>query len=178
MGNIGAETNPASLENKTLDFLLRYWNEKRGDRAMPSRADIRPSELKEHLGWVMLVEALPDLSDFRYRLVGTLVTQYFLEDGTGKTVTEIFGARDDGVAQGIRFLFGACARDAIVIHGFGDADWMAPGYEKFDCICLPLSDDGKIVNMILHAFVFDGPSVIEARGIAHHNGEHVPGRLS
>jgi hypothetical protein len=36
--------------------LYDYWHEKRGTRAMPSRADIDPLELKGVLGWVLLLD--------------------------------------------------------------------------------------------------------------------------
>lgn len=171
---VGTEVNPASLENDTLAFLLRYWNEKRGTRAMPSRADIRASDLKEHLGWVMLVEVLPDMVDFRYRLMGTLVTQYFLKDSTGKTVTEIYAHQNPAAGKGVAAIFRKCARDKAVVHSYGDAGWIGDGFEKFNCICLPLSDDGEHVNMILHAFVFDRSSVLLAREVAKANGGQLP----
>jgi hypothetical protein len=89
---VGTEINPAVLENETLAFLFKYWNDKRGTRAMPTRAEIKASEIKEHLGWVILMEVLPGFSDFRYKLIGTLVNQYYLGDSTGKTVREAFFA--------------------------------------------------------------------------------------
>lgn len=172
--HVGTQINPAALENETLAFLLNYWNAKRGTRAMPSRADIKASELKEHLGWVLIVEVLPNLADFRYRLIGTLVTQYFLADGTGKTVSEIYGDSSPAAAKGVAAIFRKCARDAVVVHAYGDANWIARGFEKFECICMPLSDDGATVNMLLHAFVFDRPSVMLAREMARANGGHLP----
>jgi len=170
LANVGTEINPATLEHETLAFLMNYWNTKRGDRAMPSRADIRAFELKEHLGWVMIVEVLPQMADFRYRLIGTLVTQYFLGDGTGKTVTEIYAQENPAAGKGISAIFRKCARDKCVVRAFGDAGWIAEGFEKFDCLTLPLSDDGERVNILLHAFVFDRSSVLLAREVARANG--------
>jgi hypothetical protein len=57
--------------------------------------------LREHLGWVIMVEVLPGEADFRYRLIGTLVTQYFLADSTGKTVSEAFAKNGEGVIKGL-----------------------------------------------------------------------------
>jgi hypothetical protein len=165
------EVDPREFAHPTLAFLRAYWDEKRGDRAMPSRADIRPSELKEHLGWVTLVEVLQDFSDFRYRLIGTLVTQYYLEDTTGKTVRETFGRRTSKAGvNGALAMFRKCARDCVVLRVHGSADWIAPGFEEFESICLPLSDDGVRCNMILHAFVFNRDKVMLAREIARANG--------
>lgn len=168
--NVQTEIDPATLEHPTLAFLHDYWNRKRGSRAMPSRADISPSELREHLGWVIIVEVLPKLSDFRYKLIGTLVSQYWLQDNTGKTVGEAFAQSKPGAAGGVQAMFRKCARDRAVLRCFGGAGWIGRGFEEFDSICLPLSDDGEHVNMILHAFVFDRPDVLMARQIAKANG--------
>ncbi|HEY5337121.1 MAG TPA: PAS domain-containing protein [Rhizomicrobium sp.] len=171
---VGTEINPSELENETLAFLHRYWKDKRGTRTMPSRADIKASELKEHLGWIIFMEVLPDYSDFRYKLIGTLVNQYYLSDSTGKTVTEAFAQQSDGSAKAVAAMFRKCARDRVVVYAFGEAGWIGKGFEKFECISLPLSDDGETVNMILHAFVFDRPSVMLAREMARANGGVLP----
>lgn len=169
---VGTEIDPQHLAHPTLAFLREYWDAKRGNRAMPSRADIRPSELKEHLGWVLMIEVFPDLSDFRYRLMGTLVTEYFLTDATGKTVTEAFAERGPAAAKAVKALLRKTARERMPVRAYGDAGWIAPGYEEFDALYLPLSDDGEQVNMILHGFVFDKPQVMLAREIARaHGGE-------
>jgi len=167
---VGSEVDPQQFAHPTLAFLKQYWDAKRGDRRMPSRADIKPSEIKDHLGWVMMVEVLPDLVDFRYRLIGTLVTQYFLEDSTGKTVSEAFGGRADVAVKAVIAMFRKTARDCLPLRAFGDAGWIAPGFEEFETVCLPLSDDGQTCNMILHAFVFNRERVMLAREIARANG--------
>jgi hypothetical protein len=173
LDKVRAEINPVNLENETLAFLLGYWNAKRGVRAMPSRGDLKVSELKEHLGWVMIVEVMPDFADFRYRLMGTLVTHYFFKDSTGKTVKEIYAGVNEAAGKGVSAIFRKCARDKAVVHVRGDSGWIGEGYEPFECICLPLSDDGETVNMILHAFVFDKSSVMLAREIARANGGEI-----
>lgn|SRR5690242_5019381 len=174
LDKVRAEINPVSLENETLAFLLGYWNAKRGVRAMPSRGDLKVSELKEHLGWVMIVEVMPDFADFRYRLIGTLVTQYFLADGTGKTVKQMYEKDNPAAGNGISAIFRKCARDRVVVRAYGDAGWIGDGFEGFDCICLPLSEDGENVNMILHAFVFNRSEVLLAREVAKANGGELP----
>lgn len=169
---VGTEIDPGELEHPTLAFLRSYWDVKRAGRVMPSRADIRPSELREHLGWVLMIEALPGLTDFRYKLIGTLVTNYFLTDATGKTVREAFAEHGPVAIKAVQALLRRTVREKRPIRAFGDANWIAPGFEEFDAIYLPLSDDGETVNMILHGFVFDRPKVMMAREIARaHGGE-------
>ena len=171
--SVGSEINPVKLDHPTLQFLRSYWDVKRGERLMPSRNDIKPSELREHLGWVNMAEVLPGMEDFRFRLVGTLVTQYFLRDSTGKTISEAFAPGGEGAVKGVKAIFRKTARDRVAMRVFGDAGWIASGYEQFDSIYLPLSDDGETCNLVLNAFVFDRPRVLMAREIAKAHGGKV-----
>ena len=91
-----------------LDFLnrcrpatasfYRYWNAKRGTRAMPARADLDPIEMKPWLPGVALIEVKPlPTAHFpytlRYRLIGTRPTDLRGREVTGLTVEEgFFGA--------------------------------------------------------------------------------------
>ena len=165
-----AEENPAAFGHPATVFLRDYWQHKRGGRAMPARADISPAELKEHLGWVMILDVLPGARDFRYRLIGTLVTQYFSADATGKTVMEAFEPNGVAVAKAVNSVFRKCARDKVVMRTAGNANWLSEGMEEFEAIYLPLSDDGETVTHILHAFVCDREKMLLARQIARVNG--------
>ena len=164
--NTIAEVEPARFESAPCVFLRDYWDRKRRGRTMPARADISPAEIREHLGWIMMLEALPGGSDFRYRLIGTLVTQYFSNDATGKTVREAFASNGDAVAESVNAIFRKVARDKVVMRTAGDADWLASGMEEFEAIYLPLSEDGETVSHILHAFVCDRAKMLLARQIA------------
>jgi len=159
-----AEIDPQNLTHPVLAFLRKYWESKRMGRAMPSRADIKPAEMKEHLGWVILVDVLPDYSDFRYRTIGTRVNQYFLNDGTGQLVSEAFARYGIGVIKAVQAIHRKCARDAVVMRSHGGAGWLGREFLDFDAIYLPLSDDGAHVNMILSAFTFDPSKTVSARG--------------
>ena len=122
---------------------------------MPSRADIKPAEMKEYLGWIILIDALPAFDDFRFRMIGTRVSQYFLDDATGQTMREAFAAYGDQVVNGVIATHKKTARDQVVVRAYGGAGWLGRSFLDFDAIYLPLSDDGEPVNMILSAFTFD-----------------------
>jgi hypothetical protein len=162
--------DPAHLANPTLAVLLDYWNAKRGARQMPARKDIRPNELREHLGWVNLVDVLPGGRDFRYRLIGTLVTEYFLAESTGQTVSQAFARWGSAVQSTVLQLFSATARNRKVIYASGAPNTLARGFEAYESLFFPLSDDGETVNVIMNVFVFDRPDVLLARQIAKANG--------
>lgn len=130
---------------------------------MPARADIKPADLKEHLGWIILLDALPEFADFRYRTIGTRVTQYFLADSTGKTLSEAFGSYGEAVVNGVLAVHRKAAQDKVAVRAYGGAGWLGRSFLDFDVLILPLSDDGGTANMMLSAFTFDLTRLLESR---------------
>jgi hypothetical protein len=163
LSGVSSEVDPQHLEHPVLNFLKEYWQGKRAGRVMPARADIRPAEMKDYLGWIILVDVLPDFADFRYRMVGTRVAQYFLQDATGKTVSETFAPYGEAAVSGTLAVYRKCARDRVVLRSHGGAGWLGRSFLDFDTLYLPLSDDGTSVNMILSAFTFDQAALLKAR---------------
>lgn len=157
------EVNPEHLSHPTLAFLKSYWAGKHGSRTMPARGDIRPAEMKEHLGWVLLVDVLADASDFRFRTVGTRVAEYFLLDGTGKTVSEAFAPYGTKAVNAVLATHRKVAREGVVLRAYGSAAVFDRAFLDFDAIYLPLSEDGRNVNMILSAFTFDQAALSRPR---------------
>ena len=68
---------------------LEYWIKIRGTRAMPSRADLDPLDIRQILPHVVLLDVVSDPLDFRYRLIGTKVVSQLNNDHTGKWMSEI-----------------------------------------------------------------------------------------
>ncbi len=144
-----------------LDFLnrcrpataafFRYWNAKRGTRAMPARADLDPVEMKPWLAGVALVEVKREPTahspyTLRYRLIGTRPTQLRGREVTGLTVEEgYFGASLAAALENYR----------LVIEGKKPVyDWdHTPAESGFaregETLLLPLSGDGATVDMVL-----------------------------
>jgi hypothetical protein len=137
---------------------------------MPSRKDIVPSEIREHLGWMIMIDVLPGMEDFRYRLIGTLVTQYFNADTTGKLVSEAWSIAGEERTRTVLSLLRHIAQTRAIVHIQGAKGWATGGMEEFESLYLPLSDGGNDVNHILHVFVFDKQAVLMAREIARANG--------
>ncbi len=161
---VHSEIDPQNRQHPTLAFLRNYWDRCRGNRAMPSRADISPSDMKEHLGWVLLLDVLPGAEDFRFRTVGTRVTEYFLQDATGKTIKEAFAPFGEDTVKAVLATHRKVAREGIVLRVYGGASLFGRAFLDFDAIYLPLSEDGATVNMILSGFTFDRSALLKARG--------------
>lgn len=72
------------------------WRAKRGSAAAPDRADFSLEELAPWFGHVIIMDLIEGGQDFKYRMVGTAITQFLNRDYTGRTVLEsnYSGAKD------------------------------------------------------------------------------------
>jgi hypothetical protein len=162
-----AEVDPQVLEDPTIAAVHAYWDNKREGRLMPSRADINPVEMREHLGWIMMIEVPADMEDFRYRLIGTKVARYFVHNSTGMTVSEAFAPYGPGAVKGVQAVYRKAARERVPVRAHGKANWLTnqqtseQGHPHFDSLYLPLSDDGQTCNMLMAVFTFDYALVLE-----------------
>jgi hypothetical protein len=124
---------------------LAYWRAKRGERLLPSRADIDPLDLSVDLPRVMMAEVSHGPLEFRYRVAGTGTFRVHGEELTGKHPRDLqppeFGAL-------IHSHYCECVtRRAPVLHliqlNTGDVE------TSYARIILPLSGDGAVVDRLL-----------------------------
>jgi hypothetical protein len=161
--------NAAAVDNPILGFFQDYWNEKRGDRPMPSRREIVPAQLKKYLGWLCFVEALPEYDDFRFRLIGSRVAEYFLSDATGLTVKEAYGAAKAGRAATDSVLWilrKTCSSRVPMRVTGGGGEWRDHFYPDYDALYLPLSENGVTANMVMCSFTFNFQAYLQTRNLA------------
>jgi hypothetical protein len=143
---------PADLP-RPLDALLRYWQSKLHGRVMPSRGDIEPLEIKRLLPYLLLTEVDDGIPPrYRYRLVGTEIVRRFGLELTGHYVDEalkgeygraVVAIYDAIVAQRLPYF----SRSRVVV-----ADGRLLGSSR---LMLPLSADGRRVNMVFTGQIFD-----------------------
>lgn len=157
---------PSFLDNSTLEFYHSYWLSKRRGRRLPSRSDIVPAEIRGYLPSILLADVLPGAWDFRYRLVGSRVADYFLGDATGVTLREACaraGLDSDLVEEAADVLRTVCEEKEPLLVLAGHGEWFGHIYPAHEVLHLPLSDDDNNVNMILMAFAFEKLSVPATR---------------
>lgn len=140
----------SDIRRERVVTLYRYWDERRGDRPMPRRADIDPTEFVEHLPGIMLIDVEGENEQgqgiFRYRVVGTREVANRQRDPTGQRVEEGFFAKSMGSAlhayESVR-----AHRGAII----EPVSFVTPEGVRIDeeSILLPLSENGIDVTQIL-----------------------------
>jgi len=133
-------------EHPRLAGLLRYWQKQRGERRMPPRRDMLPEEMSGFLGYIVLVDVTPPPRRFRFRLVGTEITNAYGRDLTGLYVDDIttVAYRDILLDH-----YGRAADGAEpVLHRLRFVEWPGRVHELVR-LTLPLSDDDRTVNMLM-----------------------------
>jgi hypothetical protein len=146
----GAFTSPE------LNEIHAYWLAKRGQRRMPARQDIEPTEIPRLLRNVMLIDVFHDPVRFRYRLIGTNVADATGENRTGKCfdTMDFFAANPIVEEQ-----YATAAATGEPVHSLEPFYRLDTG-TRYDVerLLLPLSSDGVTVDMILVYFQFKSGS--------------------
>jgi hypothetical protein len=133
------------LQDPLLRQLHAYWLEKRGNRAMPARADIDPLDMRFILGSLTLVDVLYAPLRFRIRLHGTDHVHRAGYDLTGKMLDELPVSE---FRQFAKSSFTATVETRVPRAGIRDRVMDGRIY-RYEALLLPLSSDGGAVDMLL-----------------------------
>ncbi len=128
------------IQSNILKKLFWYWDEKRGQRAAPSRNDIDPAQMVAFLPILFLLDVEDEPRRYRVRLMGTELVRWAGEDLTDRHVDQITSHVP-------------AALDQLVMIW---EPWLVTGkYENktgrlrhYQLLALTLSSDGATVNMI------------------------------
>jgi hypothetical protein len=133
--------------SEMLVGLYRYWDGKRAGRSMPSRDDIDPLDIRDCMPSLIICDVETAPLRFRYRLIGTRLTELVHRDVTGRYMDEsLYGDNIEVVKE--PFVETYETRAPVVVSGrliWGNIE------RAVAALALPLSNDGKTVNMILFA---------------------------
>jgi hypothetical protein len=131
---------------------LTYWRAIRRARAMPSRRDIDPTEIGLLLPHLQLIDVIDGGARYRYRLAGTSLVTAFGREYTGKYLDELFAGERLAYAQRVFAMVYSRQRPVFLRNRYSttrDVDMMA------NRLYMPLSEDGRSVNVIFGALTFE-----------------------
>jgi hypothetical protein len=142
----GSRANDAAPSTPVAQQLLAYWRSKLRGRKAPRREDILPEELGGLLPWVILVEVVGAPPKLRVRLAGTGVVREYGVEMTGKFLDDLDmgGMRNRSLEDHWR-----AVRECCPVWGSFDFQKQDGRWVSYERITLPLSADGKSVNMLL-----------------------------
>jgi hypothetical protein len=142
MSDVGTQ-----LPSGMLLGLYGYWDGKRAGRRMPARADIDPIEIRDWMPSIIICEAEPAPLRFRYRLIGTRITELVHRDVTGRYIDEELYGDNVEVVKG-PFQEAYSTRAPVALRGrlkWGNVE------REVAALALPLSNDDQAVNMVMFA---------------------------
>jgi hypothetical protein len=143
--------DPGQLSAARLREAYAYWDGLRGGRAMPSRGDIDPIDMRGFLAFVMLIDVLDPL-DFRYRLIGTEARNILHRNYTGLRFSELPGKGPGSI------VWATCEQVVRSRAPFSRTPpYVGPEAHLQRCenLLLPLSGDGVNVTTILKVISFE-----------------------
>jgi len=141
---------------KSLLRLTDYWRSKSKGGALPNRDAIDPTEMLVHLPWLFMTDVVEGGADYRYRLVGTSIVSANYRDVTGRSFRELY--TDPAKLEGARLGFDLVCKTRAPIYTEGRAFWRPDWtYDRFEAAFLPLSSDGRTVNIILGEIAYLTP---------------------
>jgi hypothetical protein len=127
-----------------LRALYGYWIAKCAGRPMPLRRDIDVLELAPWLGNLMLIEVLEGGAEFRYRVYGSTLAQYYGRDLTGKTTEGV----PEEARKAVRREYRAVLADGRPVVILRDRE-VRHRTMRVAKLVLPLSSDGAALDLLL-----------------------------
>lgn len=142
------------IENPLVQRALDIWQNARGARTMPARADMSPRVMSGLLRNTVLVRVLGGGDEFEFRIVGDAIVQAQGSSLQGMTMAQIdlvlpgYGTVLHGIYRNVHH-----KRQPFAYRGWyvRDADGRAMFHES---LVMPLGEDGETVDHILVVGVY------------------------
>jgi hypothetical protein len=126
--------------------LYSYWLGKRNRRIIPARRDMDPVELSKLLPFLYIIDKAA--GEFRFRLIGTGVVQEYGRDLTGKPFNVHVGNSPETIAAA-QAAHERVFANAQPVFAMGRYKTAYGSIQNSSVLLLPLSDNGKQVNMFI-----------------------------
>ncbi len=134
------------MESGRHSFVMQLWEERRGTRVAPRRADFDPWDLTPVLPLILLVDVLRNPLDFRCRLAGTKVCDIHGAEVTGRHVRDLMPRHySEKVWREYADLVEHREPQLCAVEYTNRFDLR----RRFTVLRLPLSNDGQSVDMIM-----------------------------
>lgn len=134
---------PSEVSSDMIRRMAAYLARKRGERAMASRDDIDPLELREYLPYVVLVDIQAAPLKVFYRLVGTRIAEFYGEfTGTWmheRPISEPYRK----IAENI---YRTLVETKAPVYGATEMRTRYDAVVSYEWGYFPLSSDGKTVT--------------------------------
>lgn len=138
------------LKTPVLRQLYRDWEERRRGRELPARADFDPLDLKYCIGNLSLIDVAYNPLRFRFRLHASTVSQSMGFDLTGKSLDAMPDAEYRRI---VAEHYGEVLATRRPVAKYRDREMTDQHIWNCEVLVLPLSSDGKTIDMLMSGFV-------------------------
>ena len=141
------------LPNTIMRDIYQYWLGMKGNRPMPSRADLNPVDLGKLLPHLSLIDVEHKTGRYKFRLIGTETVKGFGVEFTGKYLDEI-PQMDQLIKTRCQFL----VKEKRPYLYFDQLKWSRKSFLDYYALGLPLSSNRKDVDILLYGMYYLLPS--------------------
>ncbi len=139
-------------ESQFITSLVEHWEAKCPPDRLPARADFPAESLRRWIGCITLVDVFQDPLRFRWRLIGTTVTEHMGRDSSGKWFTDLY---DEPTLEKHVAAYRTAVERRAPAYFRGNLEYVNKDYRYFNSVHLPLADDGTNVDMLVLGMDFD-----------------------
>jgi len=143
------DVEPSALPG--FEDLVRLWQSKRGDRAIPSWSDFDFYDFKGWHARLSVYDISYDPFDYICRLSGTEIDVAYDQTMTGVTGSELEEMRVEHPAA-MEFYEMMC-RQMLFSRQLGTLNFKGREHVQVTCVEFPLSDDGRRATQTLEALI-------------------------
>jgi hypothetical protein len=142
----------SAMANDIIAQARSYWERIRGSRNMPRRGDLDPLDIPRLLPFVMLVDVLTEPLDFRFRLIGSAIQEIIARNYLGRCFSALPHMARGNLIWAEYEAVASQQRPVAAILDYVGSDRYVQGVRHG---LMPLSNDGRAVNMIFAAVEID-----------------------
>lgn len=142
-------TSVEDISSARLRRLFEHWSLLKGDRYGPARSELNPGEMREQLGWIWLMDVIDGGYDFRFRMGGDRVIQFFGQRLAGAMLRNTIPLAPQFFGRFFDLATLALASRHPVIGGPGRTTYQPKSYLEVEAVLFPLSDDGREITGLL-----------------------------
>lgn len=136
------------------------WEAKRAGRPLPRRSDFQIEELSPWFGHVIVMDVIDGGEDFRYRLIGTAITEFLDRDYSGKLVSECDYGRGDRGRSKVIDTFRRPIVDGAPVFRAGHVIWATDKtWRTYDSVHCPLTRDTGEPELTIGVLYFGSVAV-------------------
>lgn len=141
------------LPNNILREIYQYWLDMRGNRPIPSRADLDPADIVRLLPHISLIDVESETGRYKMRLIGSETVKAMGLDVTGKYLAEF-----PLIEQMLKNNYDWLVKEKRPYINFDKLKWSKRSYMDYYALGLPLSGNGKDVDMLMFGMYYQFPN--------------------